>query len=85
MTMEILTERLEIRVDSSTMRQLRSLADRRGVSIGRVVRDALGHELGDDRAERLRAAEALFAVGASVADWPVMEDEIEAARSAEPA
>lgn len=79
--METLSERLEVRVDSNTMRQLRSLADRRGVSIGRIVRDALGHELGDDRAERLRAAQALFAVGTSVADWPAMEADIEAARS----
>lgn len=81
MVVETLSERLEIRVDRSTMRLLRALADRRGVSIGHVVRDALGHELGDDRAERVRAAQALFSVGTSVADWPEMEAEIEAARA----
>ncbi len=77
--MEALTERLEVRVDGSTMRRLRAAAARRGVSVGQVVREAVGQSLIDDRAGRRLAAEALFAVGASVADWPDMERDIEEA------
>jgi hypothetical protein len=77
--MQTLTERLEVRVNASTMPRLRDAAARQGVSVGQVVRHALTRELGEDRAERERAAEALFAVGAAVGDWPEMERETEEA------
>ena len=77
--MESLTERLEVRVDGGTMRRLRAAAERRGVSVGHVVRDAVNRALIEERSGRERAAEALFAVGASVGDWPDMEREIEEA------
>lgn len=77
--MDALTERLEVRVDRSTLRRLREAAARQGVSVGHVVRQVLSRELDEDRAEREQAAEALFAVGAPVSDWPEMEREIEEA------
>jgi len=79
--METLSERLEVRVDGSTLRRLREAAARRGMSVGQVVRQALSRELGEDEEGRMRAAETLFAVGASVADWPELEREIEEAHA----
>lgn len=47
--------------------------------MARLVREAIELLLKEDRQARMRAAEALFQVGAPVADWPEMEREIEAA------
>jgi hypothetical protein len=62
------------------MERLRHEARRRGISIGALVREALDRLLESERNARLEAAEALFRVGAPVADWPVMKREIENAR-----
>lgn len=78
--MEALDERLEIRVPSQTMRLLREEARQRGVSVAQVVRDAIAHQVEDDRLARIRAAEALCQVDAPVADWDEMKDEIVTAR-----
>lgn len=78
--MEALDERLEIRVPTQTMRLLREEAKQRGVSVAQVVRDAIAHQVEDDRLARIRAAEALCQVDAPVADWDEMKDEIVAAR-----
>jgi hypothetical protein len=61
------------------MRMLRREAARRGTSVAGVVREAIDSLVREDRAARRRAAEALFRVGAPVADWQVMKREIEAA------
>lgn len=73
-----LSDRLEIRVPPETLRILRGEADRRGVSVGHIVREAIELLMREDRQARMQAAEALFRIGAPVADWPEMEREIAA-------
>ncbi len=73
------TERLEIRLPAHSVALLRKAADRRGVSMGQLVREAIDMLLREDRDARMRAAEALFKIEGPVADWPQMEREIEAA------
>lgn len=74
--METLSERLEIRVERQTARQVREVARQRGVSVGQVVREAIAHWIGDDASARMRAVEALCQIEAPVADWADMEQEI---------
>ncbi|MGQ0569032.1 MAG: ribbon-helix-helix protein, CopG family [Armatimonadota bacterium] len=74
-----LSDRLEVRLPSQTLALLRKEAERRSVSMGRLVREAIDLLLLENRQARIRAAEALFQVGAPVADWPKMKREIEAA------
>lgn len=83
--METLSERLEIRVERHTARQLREQARLRGVSVGQVVREAIARWVGDDASARMRAVDALCRIEAPVADWPDMEREIIAAHLAEDA
>jgi hypothetical protein len=71
------TDRLEVRLSSQKIRLLRREAQRRGVSVGQVLREAIDHLLNQDRGVRMRAAEDLFEVQAPVADWPEMKREIE--------
>ncbi|MBI4220953.1 MAG: ribbon-helix-helix protein, CopG family [Chloroflexi bacterium] len=78
--MPALSERLEVRLPPPTMQRLRREARRRGISIGALVREALDRLFEAERQTRLDAAEALFRVGAPVADWPAMKREIEEAR-----
>jgi len=77
--METLSERLEIRVERQTARQLREEARQRGVSVGQVVREAITRWIGDDTSARMRAVDALCQIEAPVADWADMEQEIVAA------
>ncbi|MBI2940301.1 MAG: hypothetical protein HYY04_07650 [Chloroflexi bacterium] len=77
--MDALTERLEVPVSPNTVHLLRPEARRRGVPVAHVVREAIDLLLEQDRRVRLRAAEALFQVGAPVADWDQMRREIEEA------
>ena len=73
------SDRLEIRLPPETLRSLRAEAERRGVSIAQIVREAIALLLHEDRQARMKAAEALLRVGAPVADWPEIERDIEAA------
>lgn len=77
-----LAERLEVRVSPRTLYLLRREAARRGVSVARVVREAVEVFLQREAAGRLAAAEALFRIEAPVSDWEQMEREIQQARSA---
>jgi len=77
--MGVLTERLEVRLPSQTMQLLRQEARQRGVSVSQLVREAIELLLMQDRQARMQAAEALFQIGAPVADWPEMKREIEEA------
>lgn len=79
--MRTLTERLEIRLPADSLRLLRREANRRGVSVGELVRQAIDMVLEDDREGRLSAAHDLFEVAAPVADWGEMKHEIEEAYS----
>lgn len=78
-----LTERLEVRLTERMAGRLRREAEGRGVPVARLVRQAIEALLEGDRKARIQAAEELFEVGAPVADWPVMEAEIRAAREEE--
>lgn len=74
---KLLTERLEVRLNSRQMRLLQEAAKARGVSMGRLVREAIDRLLAEDLEQRQLAAEELFRVGAPVGDWEEMEREIE--------
>jgi len=78
--MEMLTERLEIRLPTHMMRLLREKAQQQEVPVAHLVRRAIEFFLEEDRQARLQAAEALFRVEAPVADWETMEHEIIQAR-----
>ena len=76
----MLSERLEVRLSPRQMALLRREARRRGLPVAHLVREAIDLLLEEDRRARLQAAEALFQVGAPVADWERMKREIEAGR-----
>ena len=76
--METLSERLEVRLAPETVHLLRREAKRRGISVAKLVREAIDLLLREDREARLRAAEALFHVEAPAGEWPQMKQEIEA-------
>lgn len=82
--MGTLVERLEVRVPSETLRLLRQEAEQRGLPVSQLVRQAIERLLREDRRVRLKAAEALFEVGAPVAGWKKMKREIEQARLKSP-
>ncbi len=75
----MLTERLEIRIDSKTRRLLEAEAQRRGVSVGALVREAIQRLLEADTAARQAAVRDLARLSAPVADWETMKREIEIA------
>lgn len=64
--MQVLKERLEVRVPSSQLAALKQEAQRRRVPIAELVREAIDLLLQRDRQARLAAAEALFEVEAPV-------------------
>ncbi|MDR5695920.1 MAG: ribbon-helix-helix domain-containing protein [Armatimonadota bacterium] len=74
--MGTLTERLEIRLPPEKLRLLRQEAERRGVPVALLVREAIDLLLQEDRQARLRAAEVLFQVNAPVSSWKKMKREI---------
>ena len=74
--METLSERLEVRLPPETVHLLRREAERRQISVAKLVREAIDLLLREDREARLRAAEALFQVGAPTADWPQLRQAI---------
>ncbi|GIX47764.1 MAG: hypothetical protein KatS3mg131_1975 [Candidatus Tectimicrobiota bacterium] len=58
--MAVLSERLEIRLPPQTAELLRREAERRGVPVARLVREAIDLLLREERQARLQAAEAPF-------------------------
>jgi hypothetical protein len=82
--METLSERIEVRVSRSTLRLVRAEARARDVSVGELVREAIARIVQEESAARIQAAHSLFEVEAPVADWAVIEREIEQARAAQP-
>jgi predicted DNA-binding protein len=78
--MEALSHRLEIRIEQATARRLREAAERRGLSVGQVVREAITRLIEDDASARKQAADALCGIEAPVADWSALEQEIIAGR-----
>ena len=61
-----LTDRLEVRVPRESMRLVRDEADRRGVSMGELVRQAISLLLDQDRQAPMEAARDLFLIEAPV-------------------
>lgn len=78
----MMTERLEVRIDPTTMGLLKEVSEKRGVSVGELVRQAVSTYLAeDDRAARMAAVEALCSMEIfEVGDWEVMEEEYERER-----
>ena len=66
--MQVLSERLEVRLTPETIGLLRKEAQRRRISLAQLVRDALDLLIKEDRAVRMDAAEALFCVEAPASD-----------------
>jgi hypothetical protein len=77
--MDVSTERLEVQLPSRTVALLRQEAERRGIPEAQLMNDAVELLLAGEHRERVRAAKALFGVGAPAADWAQMKQEIEAA------
>jgi len=75
--MDILSERLEVRLSPEKLELLRQEAQQRGMPVAKLVREAIDLLLKEDRQVKQRVAEALFQVGAPVADWAEMKKDIE--------
>ena len=79
--MSPLSKRLEIRVESSTLRFLHEISKKRHESIGQLVRSAVKKlYLQNTKKERISAASNLCNLNAPAADWDQMEAEIEGGR-----
>lgn len=74
------TERLEVRLSPVHYDLLQREAERQGVSMGSLVREAVEEKYGDQQARRAQALQHLMALNAPVADWEQMEKEIEKGR-----
>jgi len=72
-----MSERLEVRIDPGTMELLKEVSEKRGVSVGELVRQAVSTYLADeDRAARMAAVEVLCSLEVfEVGDWEAMEEE----------
>jgi hypothetical protein len=77
-----MSERLEVRIDPGTMELLKEVSEKRGVSVGELVRRAVSTYLADeDRAARMAAVEVLCSLEVfEVGDWEAMEEEYERER-----
>ena len=73
----MMSERLEVRIDPGTMELLKEVSEKRGVSVGELVRQAVSTYLADeDRAARMAAVEALCSLEVfEVDEWEAMEEE----------
>jgi len=78
----MMSERLEVRIDPGTMELLKEVSEKRGVSVGELVRQAVSTYLADeDRAARMAAVEVLCSLEVfEVGDWEAMEEEYERER-----
>lgn len=78
----MMSERLEVRIDPGTMELLKEVSEKRGVSVGELVRQAVSTYLADeDRAARMAAVEALCSMEVfEVDEWEVMEEQYERER-----
>ncbi len=71
------TERLEVRLSPVHYEILHKEATQRGVSMGRLVREAVEEKYGNLRTQRIEAVRKLALLNAPVADWEQMKREIE--------
>ncbi|MGH3697527.1 MAG: ribbon-helix-helix protein, CopG family [Pseudonocardiaceae bacterium] len=74
-----LSERTQVLLTAEQRRRVEQMAARSSVSVGAVIRAAIDAYLPSATPEqRRRALDDLFSLDAPVADWSVMEAEIEA-------
>lgn len=72
--MSLLTRRTQLLLDDDLHRRLRESAEQRGISIGALIREAIGEKLSRVQEDRSRAySELLAAKPMPVDDWPVMK------------
>jgi predicted DNA-binding protein len=74
--MRMLTERTQVLLTPGQRARLERLAERRGVSVGAVVREAIEAYTATDPASREAAFDALVELEAPVGEWDEMKDEI---------
>jgi hypothetical protein len=70
------TERTQVLFTVGQRRRLEGRAARERRSIGAVIRDAVDAYTGSPERTREEAADSLLSIGAPVADWEQMKDEI---------
>lgn len=76
----MMSERLEVRIDPGTMELLKEVSEKRGVSVGELVRQAVSTYLeAEDRAARMAAVEEICSLNIEgfSDDWEIMEEEYE--------
>ena len=75
--MPSLTRRTQLLLDDDLHRRLREIAAERGISMGALIREAIGEKLSSVQDARTRAIDKLLAAEPMpVDDWPVMKQEI---------
>lgn len=74
--MHMLSERTQVLLTPEQRARLERLAVERGTSIGALIREAVEAYTRPHGRSRKDAAQALFALGAPVADWEIMKAEI---------
>jgi hypothetical protein len=75
--MHMFSERTQILLSKQQLAELKRRARRERKSVGAVIRDAVdAHLTTSDEDERQASLERLFAINASVDDWPVMKAQI---------
>lgn len=72
----MLSERTQVLLTPEQRATLERIAQRRGVSLGAVMREAIDAYTAPRRRSRPEALEALCALEAPVADWETMKSEI---------
>lgn len=76
--MRMYSERTQVLLSAEQRRRVERLAARSSMSVGAVIRAAIDDYVSPAGIEqRRRAIDDLFTLEAPVADWDVMEDEIE--------
>ena len=72
--MSQLTRRTQLLLDDDLHRRLRETAAERGISLGALIREAIGEKLAGVQDDRARAIDELLAAEPMpVEDWPVMK------------
>jgi predicted DNA-binding ribbon-helix-helix protein len=72
-----LTRRTQLLLDDDLHRRLREIAAERGISIGALIREAIGEKLSSVQDARARAIDKLLAAEpVPVEDWPAMKKQM---------
>jgi plasmid stability protein len=72
-----LTHRTQLLLDDDLHRRLRESAAQRGISMGALIREALGEKLSEAQDARAEAIDRLLAAEPMpVEDWPIMKKQM---------